>query len=159
MILATVGTQLPFPRLLSALDHIAAKHDLEVVAQTCGDLVDARSLTQRPFLTPAEFDLLATQASVIVGHAGIGTIISAHRLSRPLILFPRKGDLGEHRNDHQLATARAVMGREGIQIAWTAEELECLLTGPALPPLRYGSSPNLPSLVSAIQDFIWQPQA
>lgn len=155
MILATVGTQLPFPRLLSALDRIAGEHGLEIVAQTCGNLARAGSIDQRPFLAPAEFDTLAARASVIVGHAGIGTIISAHRLSRPLILFPRRCEFGEHRNDHQLATARAVASREGIQVAWDEVELEALLTGPALPPLSYGSSPSRPALVSAIRDFIW----
>ena len=35
MIFATVGTQLPFPRMLAALDGIAGERGLKVTAQTC----------------------------------------------------------------------------------------------------------------------------
>jgi len=141
VILATVGTQLPFPRLLRALDRIADAHGLKIV-------------DQREFVGPAEFDALAREASVIVGHAGIGTIIGADRVSRPLILFPRHASLGEHRNEHQLATARAVEVREGISVAWDEERLEALLTGPALPPLKRGDSPTRPALLAAIAAFV-----
>lgn len=153
MILATVGTQLPFPRLLKALDRIALKHDLRVVAQCC-EVVPGLSIEQRPFVAPAEFDELARDAAMIVGHAGIGTIIGADRVSRPLVLFPRKASLGEHRNEHQLATARSMEKREGIHVAWDEDQLEALLTGPALAPLRRGESPTRAGLIGAIAGFI-----
>ncbi|MGE4409808.1 MAG: glycosyltransferase [Sphingobium sp.] len=154
MILATVGTQLPFPRLLRALDRIARTHGLTVIAQTCQNEPDLTHIEQRPFVAPAEFDRLAQSAHVIVGHAGIGTIIGADRVSRPLILFPRKASLGEHRNEHQLATASSMEAREGIHVAWDEERLETLLTGAPLAPLQRGDSPTRPALIAEITRFV-----
>jgi UDP-N-acetylglucosamine transferase subunit ALG13 len=154
VILATVGTQLPFPRLLRVLDRIAAEHGLKIVAQTCGNLADARALDQREFLAPSEFAVLAASARVIVGHAGIGTIFAAARLEKPLILFPRRAALGEHRNDHQQATAAAMADRTGIHIAWDDADLERLLLARDLAPLVTASSPSRERLVATIAEFV-----
>ena len=44
--------------------------------------------------------------TAIVAHAGMGTILTALEIGKPLLVMPRRAALGEHRNDHQLATAR-----------------------------------------------------
>ncbi|ANY19432.1 hypothetical protein A6F68_00906 [Tsuneonella dongtanensis] len=154
MILATAGTQLPFPRMLRALDRIAEKHGLRVVAQTCGNLAGARALEQREFIEPQPFAEMLAQADVVVSHAGIGTILAASRARKPLILYPRVAALGEHRNEHQRATAKAMAGRRGIHVAWDDATLSALLTGPALAPLEPGHSPELPGLISAVSEFV-----
>lgn len=53
-----------------------------------------------------EFDKLCHDARLIVAHAGMGTIISAMTKGKPIIVFPRIAALGEHRNEHQLATSK-----------------------------------------------------
>lgn len=127
MIFATVGMQLPFPRFVTALDTIAGKHGLEIIVQTVENVPGLRNVDQRPSMSPCDFDTLAAQARVIAGHAGIGTIISAERFQKPIILFPRVAALGEHRNEHQLATVRNFEDREGIYVAETVDLLEQLL--------------------------------
>lgn len=113
MIFATVGTQLPFPRLIDALDALAADLSEPVIAQ-CGPQPGSwRHLEPRPHLTPGEYETLFAQARLVVAHAGIGTILSAKRLGKPLVILPRRHALGEHRNDHQLATAREVAAQTG----------------------------------------------
>ncbi len=69
---------------------------------------------------------------MVVAHAGIGTILSARRHARPLVILPRKADLGEHRNEHQMATARAVAALPGVHVAWEAAEIAPFLDGAAL---------------------------
>ena len=154
MILATVGTQLPFPRLLEALDRLAVSHSLQIVAQTCGNLAGARAIEQHEFLAPADFEKLASEARVIVGHAGIGTIFAASRACKPLVLYPRRVALGEHRNDHQMATSASVADREGIHVAWDDPGLEQWLLSDRLVPLAPGASPTRPALVAAIAAFV-----
>ncbi len=154
MILATVGTQLPFPRLLEALDRLAAAHSLHIVAQTCGNLPGARMIEQHPFLAPGAFEELVEQAHVIVGHAGIGTVFAAARARKPLVLYPRRVSLGEHRNDHQMATAASMESRKGIHIAWDDATLERLLISGPLAALEAGESPTRPELVAAIAAFV-----
>ena len=154
MILATVGTQLPFPRLLEALDRLAVSHSLRIVAQTCGNLPHARAIEQHEFLAPADFEDLAGQAQVIVGHAGIGTIFAAARARKPLVLYPRRVALGEHRNDHQMATAASVGARPGIHVAWDDADLERLLMSHDLEPMVPGKSPTRPALIAAVAAFV-----
>ena len=43
-------------------------------------------------------------AAAIVAHAGMGTILTALETGKRLLVMPRRAALGEHRNDHQLAT-------------------------------------------------------
>lgn len=154
MIFATVGTQLPFPRFVSALDAIAGRRGLRIVAQTCGD-TDARPhLDRHEHLDPVTFDRFVREASVIVGHAGIGSILSAGRAGKPIILYPRRASLGEHRNEHQLATVAALCDRPGIHIAHSDEELEVLLTTPDLTPFQLEQSANRTALVDRLRAFI-----
>ena len=153
-IVATVGTQLPFPRLIKALDRIAGSRGLTVIAQTCENLPGLFNIEQHAFLAPAQFETAALDARIIVGHAGIGTVLSAERMGKPLIIFPRRASLGEHRNEHQLATANALKDRQGIYVAETEDELEHLLTSGPLVPLVKGESAKLAGLIDALRGII-----
>ncbi len=124
MIFATVGTQLPFPRMMQALSDIAPRLDEPIIAQTGKDTQSWPDLDSRASLTPTEYKALFQKARVIVAHAGIGTILSAKRWKKPLIILPRKHSLNEHRNDHQLATARQMERLSGIHVAWEIGDLE-----------------------------------
>lgn len=156
MIFVTVGTQLPFPRLIDAMNALAPELGEEIFAQAGPGADPARwpHLTLRPHLTPAEFEGLFASARAIVAHAGIGSILSAKRLGRPLIILPRRHCLGEHRNDHQVATARQVQTLPGIHVAWQAEDLAPLLTSPRLTPATSSRSPSHDALIARLRGFI-----
>lgn len=154
MILATVGTQLAFPRLMTALNGLAAVHGLRIVAQTAHDDEVYAHLECHKFLAPLEFDRLATQASVIVAHAGIGSILSAGRHGKAIILFPRMAQYGEHRNDHQLATVAALDGRKGLHVARDVVVLERLILASGLDAYHTQESPSRDALIGALQGYI-----
>ncbi|MFV0244822.1 MAG: glycosyltransferase [Qingshengfaniella sp.] len=156
MIFVTVGTQLPFPRLIDAMNALAPGLNEQVFAQA-GPEADPDlwpALTLRPHLNPAEFEQLFAEARVVVAHAGIGSILSAKRLGRPLIIMPRRHSLNEHRNDHQVATARQVQSLPGIHVAWQPEDLAPLLTDPALTPASPSRSPSHDALITRLRGFI-----
>lgn len=154
MIFITVGTQLPFPRLIAHMDALAQHMDEDVFAQTGPDAIDTHHLTKLTHLTPPQFEDKFRAARVVVAHAGIGTILSAKRYGKPLILLPRRAGLGEHRNDHQLATAKAVETLPGIHVAWEVDALETLLAAPTLEPANETMSATHQALVSRLKDFI-----
>lgn len=154
MILATVGMQLPFPRFIHALNEIAGRHRLNIVAQAMEPVAGLRFLDQRESLSPKDFDALACRAEVIVGHAGIGTILSAARAEKPIILYPRVAALGEHRNEHQLATAREFAARIGIYVAHTNQELESLLLRNDLQAFKPANSVQTHELVQRVRAFV-----
>ncbi|MEL7114948.1 MAG: glycosyltransferase [Pseudomonadota bacterium] len=154
MIFATVGTQLPFARLIDALDALAPELGEAVIAQTGASEGAWPKLDIRATLRPAEFEEIFTAARVIVAHAGIGTILSAKRYAKPLILLPRRHSLGEHRNDHQLATARQVESLPGIHVAWEVSDLGPLLARTDLAPASDAPSPSHAALIARLRAFI-----
>ena len=125
--LVAVGTQLAFDRLVDEMDRIAPSLGVPVVAQAGPGRGGWRNLDWALSYPAQEFMALAAGAHAIVGHAGIGTLLTARAHGRPAILVPRRASLGEHRNEHQLATARALEGRPGVAVAWEAGEVETLL--------------------------------
>lgn len=127
MIFAAVGTQLPFPRLMSMLDRIAGRRNLDIVAQTCDDSFSSNNIESHSRLNPILFDQFVQRSQVFVSHAGIGSMLSARRHGKPIVIVPRMADLGEHRNDHQLATVRQLAHRAGIYVAHDEDALESLL--------------------------------
>ncbi|TFL17117.1 glycosyltransferase [Jannaschia formosa] len=154
MIFATTGTQLPFPRLVRALDAWAARMPEErVVAQIGPDPGRYPHLELHATLPPDRFDALFSAARVVVAHAGIGSILAARQYDRPLILVPRRADLGEHRNDHQAATARRLGARAGLHVVWDEADLGAALASPPPPPTT-GDGASLAALHAHLAGLI-----
>lgn len=154
MIFVTVGTQLAFPRLLEMF--AAAAPDLvgETFAQT-GDPAYAGPLRGAPYLTREDFERRCASARIIVGHAGMGTILAARRLGKPLIVVPRRHALGEHRNDHQMDTAAQLRRLGSVAVAETAEQLAAAIARPPA-PLSAQVSKERQRLISTVRDLIAQ---
>jgi UDP-N-acetylglucosamine transferase subunit ALG13 len=128
MIFVTTGTQLPFNRMLGTIEKWAERNqNKEVIAQTCKSDLRFKWIKAYSFLQPKEYSDYIKRADVIVGHAGMGTIITALEHSLPVIVMARRFELGEHRNDHQLSTVAKFQNRTGIYIANDEKELEQLL--------------------------------
>lgn len=154
MIFVTVGTQLPFDRLIQLVDGLAPALEEEVFAQTGRGRYQPANVEWSALLKPKQFDELVTGASRIVSHAGIGTVLMAQKYRKPVILFPRRASLGEHRNDHQLATVAALRGRDGIYVAESDEELSELLRADLVAPEAGKPHPGRDRLRERIADFI-----
>lgn len=123
MILLTIGTQLAFNRLIEAMDEIIPAMDMPVYGQIGSSTYQPKNFPWARTLAPAAFEEKFSGADVIVSHAGIGTVLTAQRFGKPIILFPREAKFGEHRNDHQIATCAQLTGRPGIAVARTADQL------------------------------------
>ncbi|NTW23651.1 MAG: glycosyl transferase family 28 [Lentimicrobium sp.] len=107
-IFVVVGTQEPFDRLIKAIDDWVVRNGhSDVFAQISNAPYIPKGFESTDFISPELFDQKFMEADLIVSHAGMGTIISALRHSKPIIVMPRLAKYHEHRNDHQLATARS----------------------------------------------------
>lgn len=123
MILVTVGTQLPFDRLIQAMDMMAPALPHPVFAQTGKGRYVPLNMEWAASVNASAFDAMAANAAVIVSHAGTGTILLAQKLHKPVVVLARRAVLGEHRNDHQVATAEQMTGRPGVYVAREESEL------------------------------------
>lgn len=155
MILVTVGMQLGFDRLIAAMDALAPELGMPVIAQTGKGSFQPQHMDARAKIAPAEFEALVEQSRLIVSHAGIGTVLTAARFARPIILVPRRADRGEHRNDHQLATVANLAGRPGILVAMDEAALAPRIAeGLAMDNWASVQSPTALGLHTALAAFI-----
>jgi UDP-N-acetylglucosamine transferase subunit ALG13 len=124
MIFVTTGTQAPFNRLVKAMDIIA--DDLngeEVIVQAFGVDFETKNLKIVGFLNPVEYKRIFDEARLIVSHAGMGSIVSALTIGKPIVVIPRKASLGEHRNDHQIEGAKKMESLGYVNVAYDEDEL------------------------------------
>jgi UDP-N-acetylglucosamine transferase subunit ALG13 len=107
MIFVTVGSQLPFDRLTAAVDQWAAAQPQKELFGQVGDTEHPPvNFTSVSTMAPADYQQRFAEADLIVAHAGMGTIIAALELGKPMLMLPRLGRLKESRNDNQVGTAR-----------------------------------------------------
>jgi UDP-N-acetylglucosamine transferase subunit ALG13 len=105
MIFVTVGTQLPFDRMIKLIDKFSEENrNLEIVAQIGNASYYPKNFEYYNELSISEFDDLFDKASLIISHAGMGSILTALSKAKPILIMPRRFEFREHRNDHQLAT-------------------------------------------------------
>lgn len=151
MILLTVGTQLAFDRLTTAIDDWidVDPRSLEVIGQIGPSEYRPHNFRAQQFFAPDELDALVSSAELIISHAGMGSIITALTSGKPIIIVPRRADLSEHRNDHQLATARKFIGHEYVRPVFDVAEL-----GPSIDELLQHSErrPVSPFAPAAMTD-------
>lgn len=154
MIFVTIGTQAPFDRFIKIVDEVASLLDEEVIAQVyqCG--FEPKNIKTINFLAPDEFNKLFERARLIVSHAGMGTILSALQKRKPIIIFPRIAALGEHRNEHQLATAEKFKELGSVYVAMNEEELRQLMVRKDLRCLQEIGASADKALIQSIEDFI-----
>lgn len=156
MIFVTVGSQMPFDRLIRAVDNWARDHpQYEVVAQIGNSGFVPQVMEYHQTLPPSKFARTMAAASVVVAHAGMGTIISAAEYGKPMVLLPRRGDLRETRNDHQIATAKWLETKSGISVAYHESELDELLERQMSKLSDVGLSGTAPvAMVAALKSIV-----
>lgn len=154
MIFATVGTQAPFDRFVKLLDELAPELNEEIIAQTCKGKYHVKNIKTVDFLPPDEFNKLFAKARIIIAHAGMGTIILALKMKKPIIIMPRIASWGEHRNEHQMATAMKLDELGCVYAAYDGRQLKQLLLQKDLKPLWSIGDTASESLTKSLEKFI-----
>ena len=164
MIFATIGTQLPFNRLLSGLDSWAARNiSVPIFAQVGSTGHCYRHLNTVSAMPQSQFRRSFQTASLVVAHAGMGTILSALELGKPLIIMPRRTQFGEHRNDHQQDSAREMARFPNVVVARNGEDLHSTLdralhSNFAWPPTASLESDEPATILETLRESVWASQ-
>jgi UDP-N-acetylglucosamine transferase subunit ALG13 len=107
------------------------------------------------FTSPVVFREKCQTADLLVSHAGIGNILLAIELRKPIIVMPRRSHLGEHRNDHQMATVQRLKEKVGITVIYDAADLDEAIEGARTAGARLaGSTEASAELLETIRNFI-----
>ncbi len=126
LIFILVGTHpQPFGRLLEKIDALLEEGKIkeEVVAQTGISYYKPKNYRVKSFFGNSEMESMIKKSSLIISHAGAGTIITALRAGKKIIVVPRLKKFGEHTNDHQLELTRAMEAKGKIVAVYEIEKL------------------------------------
>jgi UDP-N-acetylglucosamine transferase subunit ALG13 len=159
MIFVTVGSQLPFDRLTTAVDDWAASQpEVQVFGQVGDTDKPPMNFASVSTMSPEEYQRRFAEAELIVGHAGMGTIIAALELGKPLLMLPRLASLRESRNDNQVGTARHFRTFAQFEVVESASEIHARMDH-MLANLDSFRSPSdglgpADNLITAIREFV-----
>lgn len=151
MIFVTVGTHhQPFGRLL---DSLTGLEDQDLVVQY-GPAAPPPGIERAFAYLP--FDQMLRyygEAEKVITHAGVGSILCARRAGHTPVVVPRRGDLGEHVDEHQAELVRVLERRGTVVAVWDTDLLpEILGTSPARSESVAEVEPALcPSVRAALQ--------
>jgi UDP-N-acetylglucosamine transferase subunit ALG13 len=110
MIFVILGTQkFQLNRLLKKLDKYVEEGKIkdDIVAQIGYSDYLPKRYKYVEFLDKKDFDTMIKKADIVIAHSGVGSIISALSLDKPVVVFPRLAKYKEHIDDHQLDIAHA----------------------------------------------------
>ena len=157
-IYVSVGSMMPFERLVRSMDGFAAQRpDLDVLIQIGRGKTEPAHARFVRLMPPADYRAMVAGCRLFVAHAGMGSIIAAIEAGKPLLMLPRRQSLGEHNTEHQLATAHNIGNRPGLHVAADEADLltrtKALLTQGGAPPAPIARFAD-PAFTSRIRRFI-----
>jgi UDP-N-acetylglucosamine transferase subunit ALG13 len=126
LIFLTVGNwHKGFDRLVEAVDRLRCDNVIteDVMAQIGSGSYRPENLNVIEYCSPTEFAEIMSDSRVVITHAGIGTIGQAIELAKPIIVVPRKAEIGECSDNHQWTTARQLEKEGKILVAYEICEL------------------------------------
>lgn len=124
LIFLTTGTQSPFDRFVRIVDHWAGKNPgIRVIGQIGTGRYCPRHIEATPFLRRSDYQTLARDCTLLLAHAGMGSVLSALEHGKPLVMMPRDYQHGECTSDHQFGTARRMVGLPGVYTVHNAAQL------------------------------------
>lgn len=131
MIFVTIGSMMPFDRLVRAADEIAPGMAGQSFFAQIGEggAYEPKAMDFARMLSRRDFAAKMAEADLVVAHAGMGSVISAMELRKPIVILPRIAAAGEVNTDHQLATARWLAAKPGIHVALTEQDLKAAIDG------------------------------
>jgi UDP-N-acetylglucosamine transferase subunit ALG13 len=104
-----------------------------------------------------EFERLIQQSSLLIMHAGAGSVIHALRTERVPIVMPRRAAEGEHIDDHQLEFATALASTGHVLLARDTAELRSAVRTALASPGRRATAPT--QLVQHIRNLLAELEA
>lgn len=106
MIITTTGTSAwDFSRFIRMMDELALRIDSKIFMQIGQTRYVPRNCEYVRYLNKKGLETLCEKSRLIVAHAGVGSILTAIRLHKDIIVFPRRREYQEHLDDHQLELA------------------------------------------------------
>ena len=158
MIFASVGSMLPFDRLVRAVDAWAGTHPSEEVFVQIGDgEFEPQHAAWARIVPHSEYRQRLEQCDLFVAHVGMGSILQALEIGKQMLLLPRLASQREVTTDHQLHTAQQFGDKPGVMIVSDELALQTAISDLLSSPLeRTGAISQYaqPELIKNIANFL-----
>ena len=104
LIFVSVGTQIPFDRLLKSVERQIEIGNIreEVIVQAGVTSFKSDKMKIINFIPLDEFNKIINKAKLIICHGGVGTITDGLKNGKTIIACPRLKKYNEAKNDHQI---------------------------------------------------------
>lgn len=156
LVFATVGTDFHrFDRFVEWVDEWSSSprgRDARCVVQF-GTSTPPRQAEGEAFVRYPEMVSLMTSATSVVCHGGPATIMEARRVGVVPIVVPRRPELHEHVDGHQVAFATKMAARGQVRLARSRDELHALLDEAIEDPSAFRTERRDASGADAVQRF------
>jgi UDP-N-acetylglucosamine transferase subunit ALG13 len=119
------------------VDEAAGRVGLSALMQAGTSSYVPRNADRLDYVGREEFDDLCRTSDYLVMHAGVGSVMASMRHGKLPIIVPRRGDLGEHINNHQFELATELSRLGWCRVAAGPDDLLDFLQAPP-PPVPPG---------------------
>ncbi len=156
MVLVTLGTQNnSFHRLLEEVQKCIDNKviDEEVVVQAGATRFKSKDMKIFKLVPTEELNKYVEEASYIITHGGVGSIVTGIKAGKKVIAVPRYHKFSEHINDHQMQIIETFDGQGFIKGIQRVEDLEKAIKElPDFKPEKFTS--NTQNVINIVGDYI-----
>lgn len=154
-----LGTQrFPFDRLIQALEELVASGFInasEILVQLNDNSYKSDIIPIVNMLSYVEFNKCISNATYVIVHGGVNSIISCMKMGRSFIICPRRLRFNEHVDDHQIEIAMLMEDKFNVLIYNEDSNLADLLKESLIH--KYDSWKNSnEALLTDIENFLLQ---
>lgn len=156
MILVMLGTQKnDFSRLLKEIEKCIDEGIIKepVIVQAGSTKYKTDKMQIFDLIAREELDKKKEEASLIITHGGVGSIVGALKMHKKVIAVPRLKQYGEHVNDHQKQIVENFDKQGYIKGVFDISNLEKTIEGiDEFKPKEFIS--NTQSIINLVEDYI-----
>mgnify|MGYP004537269415 FL=1 len=156
MILVLLGTQNnSFHRLLEEVEKNIEDKTIkeEVIVQAGYTKYESNKMKIMDLMSKEQLSKFQDEASLIITHGGVGSIVSSIEKSKKVIAVPRKHEYGEHVNNHQIQIVKDFNDKGYIIGIENVEDLKgAIIKSKIFEPVKY--QPNNQKMLKIIENFI-----
>lgn len=120
----TVGNaKQPFDRLFKMVEAVLDVLPEPIIIQAGSSSIQVEGAKTYKIMTSSDFQILIKTASVVIMHAGAGSLIHALFNGQKPIVIPRRLRYGEHIDDHQIQLARELAKQDRVYLVEDEREM------------------------------------
>ncbi len=116
MVFVTIGTQKQqFKRIFHLIENSRLLKDKQIIAQIGNTNYENSNMKVVKFLDQELLEKYINESEFVITHGGVGTIFTALKMNKKVLVVPRLKRYKEHKNDHQLEICKELQ-EEGLLV-------------------------------------------